>query len=238
MSQNSFHNQDLSNLIYQNQQLRLQKKQSDQLISSLENENEHLKRSIRLHRIVVRPNAKGSRTGQGNRQYDDRDLIISRLEAQILTLTDTLSTYSDRAYSLERKRQERLQQEKQARLDVQGPVDLTVAWRPKKNVISERTEMFSKRAAKRRAKKAKENKTIENEQRDLLLEQYAKKANKTNSRTSQNKTKYNNRRAKRISELIHKEMEYAKQIEREQIRKQLAREEKRREEEEGEDVFE
>ena len=82
MSQNSFHNQDLSNLIYQNQQLRLQKKQSDQLISSLENENEHLKRSIRLHRIVVRPNAKGSRTGQGKyskRRRSNVAVIIVRI---------------------------------------------------------------------------------------------------------------------------------------------------------------
>jgi hypothetical protein len=225
---NNFHNHDISDLVYQIQTLTDQKKQSDLLVSQLESENKRLRDAVRLHRIAVRPSAKGSRSGYGSRQYNDRDLCISRLEAQVMTLTDTLATYQERAASVELKRRVKEDKDTANRLLLQGPVDLTVAWRPKKNVISDRTEMFSKRAAKRRAKKQTELQMIESEQRELLLLKLNKKALQKETRKNKTKDQYYHRRTQRIAQLMVQEAEREEMLEREKEKRRLEKEEKTR----------
>ena len=220
----SFHNQDLSDLVLQLQTLQEQKKESDALLNSLEEQNEHLYRTLRLHRVAVRPNAVANRVSMGSRLYDDRDLIIQRQQAQIFALTAALGTYRDRAEDLQAKKKEKERLEKAARLAIQGPVDLTVAWRPKKNVISERTEQLSRRAAKRRADKEKENKQIESEQRELLLEKYEKSIKRKTGKKKETKNEYKLRREKRIAELMAEEMERALREDEERERMQSKRE--------------
>mgnify|MGYP004195196565 CR=1 FL=1 len=164
----------------------------------------------------------------GLRPYDDRDLIIQRQQAQIFTLTAALGTYRDRAEDLQAKKKEKDRINKAARLKIQGPVDLTVAWRPKKNVISERTEQLSRRAAKRRADKEKENKQIESEQRELLLEKYGKSIKRKKGKKKQTKNDYKLRREKRIAELMAEEMERALREDEERERMESERREESR----------
>jgi hypothetical protein len=213
MNNNSFHNQDLSELIYQVEELHSQKKESDLLINALQKENEHLKSQIRLHLIAVRPDSRGSRTGQGCRPYDERDLIISRLEAQVLTLTDILSTYKDRAESINERQKARKNKERLDRIKKNSPVDLTVAWRPKKNELNDRTILLAKRAARRKAKEKNENKQIESEQRDLLIQKKKKSIQNAANRMKSSKDKYRARRERRIAELMMEEMEREKRRE-------------------------
>ena len=209
----AFHNMDINDLVYQNQTLLAQKKESNVLLTALQEENEHLKRAMRLHLIAVRPEAVGSRAGQGTRPYDQRDLIISRLEAQVLTLTDVLATYQDRADTLQHKHRQKERLARQARLHKAGPTDLTVAWRPKKNELNDRTILLAKRAARRKARMAKENKQIENEQRDLLIEKYQSNITTKKNNSKSSRVEYQKRREQRIAELMLQEMEAQKQIE-------------------------
>ena len=221
MNHNTFYDSaSISQLIARNRTLQLQQQEHVQFITSLQQENEHLKSSIRLHKIRVRPNLTASRAPLGTRSYDDQDLLIRRLESQVLVLTDTLSTYKERAENLLQKEQTKQNMDRNARLAVAGPVDLTVAWRPKKNELNERTILLAKRAARRKKRVQEENQQIENEQRDVVLEQYDSKIKLSATRKRNSKSKYKSRRDKRIADLMLAEMQEQERMEMEAQREE------------------
>ena len=164
---------DIARLLDQVAELRSTSREQKQRIALLTRENDQLRAGFRLARAVGSPSRHPSRNPAG-RRFDDRDVVISRLEAQVLSLEDALKVYRDAAADRERRRQVRRRHEAEERRELAGPVDLTVAWRPKKNVISERTEMLAARAGRRRRAQAAERKAIELEQRDIILSRYAK----------------------------------------------------------------
>lgn len=186
---------------------RLRETSQDQTeeINSLRRENEELRGQIRLHREVTNPCARPSRKAQGSRSYDDRDLIIHRLETEVASLKDALKVYEEDASERERRRRLRRKQDAEERRELEGPVDLTVAWRPKKNVISERTELLAKRAARRRRLQEEERKTIEQEQRDKILRRYAKEAMEKKQRNVKKRNDYKKLREERILMLTEAE---------------------------------
>ena len=180
----SFYNnrEDLAHLISQHEALRATVADQARALAACRDENARLKRTLRVSRVARLGNGSGalthgaSRTPQGTRPYDERDLIISRLEAQVRTLQDALETYAGDAADRERRRRARRRKDARQRREDEGPLDLTVAWRPKKNVISKRTEMLAARAGRRRRAQEAEHAEIERKHRDRLLKEYAEEA--------------------------------------------------------------
>ena len=118
---------DIARLLDQVAELRSTSREQKQRIASLTRENDQLRAGFRLARAVGSPSRHPSRNPAG-RRFDDRDVVISRLEAQVLSLEDALKVYRDAAADRERRRQVRRRHEAEERRELAGPVDLTVAW--------------------------------------------------------------------------------------------------------------
>ena len=70
-------------------ELRSTSREQKQRIALLTRENDQLRAGFRLARAVGSPSRHPSRNPAG-RRFDDRDVVISRLEAQVLSLEDAL----------------------------------------------------------------------------------------------------------------------------------------------------
>jgi hypothetical protein len=195
---------DLARCVDELTALRRTSRDQARIIASLTSENQQLRAQFRLTRTVASPSRRPSRDPAG-RRFDDRDVVVSRLEAQVQSLEDALAVYADAAAERTRRRRIRKRQDAEERRELAGPVDLTVAWRPKKNEISERTELLASRAAQRRRAQAAERKVIELEQRDIILGKHAKAAKTKRRRELRQRSDYQNIRQARILQLTREE---------------------------------
>ena len=195
---------DLARLVDELTAARRASQDQSRIITSLRSENEQLRAQCRLMRVATSPTRRPSRNPSG-RRFDDRDVVISRLEAQVLSLEEALSVYTDATAERARRRRARKRQDAEERRELAGPVDLTVAWRPKKNEISERTELLANRAAQRRRAQVAERKIIELEQRDIVLGKYAKAAKAKKYREARERSNYKKIRQARILALTPEE---------------------------------
>lgn len=206
---------DLARCVDELTALRLTSRDQARIIASLTSENQQLRSRFRLMRTVTSPSRRPSRDPAG-RRFDDRDVVISRLEAQVQSLEDALAVYADSAAARTRRRRTRKRQDAEERRELAGPVDLTVAWRPKKNEISERTELLANRAAQRRRAQAAERKVIELEQRDIIMRKHAKAAKAKRRRELRQRSDYQNIRQARILQLTRQEQRREMERRREQ----------------------
>ena len=196
---------DLARLVDEVAELRQQVSNRANAMRALERENEELRARFRVTSVVMAsPSRYPSRDPVG-RKFDDRDVVVARLEVKVRALETALAAYGDAAQDRERRRVNRKRQDANERRKLAGPVDLTVAWRPKKNEISERTNLLAKRAARRRRAREAERKVIELEQRDIILGRYAKAEKAKAKRETNKQREYQRIRQERILQLTREE---------------------------------